>query len=420
MAELSLTPKQQQAHQISLNNTITLFGGAIRGGKSYWLLMEFLGLCFQYPKSRWVIVRRTGPVIESTILPTFQTQFLDKGIHQYIKSFNRQSLTVTFFNDSQIMFMSENYDTDKELNRFRGLEINGAGADEVNELHVETFYKLIERSGSWTNSPGCPIKILLTCNPTQGWVKELFYKPWVNGTLKNGWAYVPAKITDNPHIDKNYIESLKTLPSDQYQIFVNGDWNVQSLDTLFKLNEIKRFKMSDVPSELDGKLSFIDVADEGTDYFSMPMASIIGKKIFITEVLFTQDNVDITLHKSAGMINRHNPEWVWVESNNQGSVFIKMLRSEVNDGSKILPHATTSNKITRIILSHYYIVKYFYFLDETQYDQGSDYDRFMNNLLHFMKDGSSHHDDAPDSLSGLVKKIQVFLPDFFEAQTENS
>jgi hypothetical protein len=30
--------------------------------------------------------------------------------------------------------MSESYDSDKELNRFRGLEINGAGIDEINEI----------------------------------------------------------------------------------------------------------------------------------------------------------------------------------------------------------------------------------------------------------------------------------------------
>lgn len=323
-------------------------------------------------------------------------------------------MTATFINDSQIIFMAENFDQDKELNRFRGLEINGGGADEVNEIHVETFYKLIERAGSWTGAPGCPIKILLTCNPTQGWVKELFYKRFINNSLPYNWAYVPAKITDNPHVNKDYLESLKTLPIDQYKIFVDGDWNVQSTGALFKHSEIKRFKKKDLPKEYDGRLSFADIADEGEDFFSQPMAQLNKDKVFITEVIFTQDNVDITLLRSADMIKRNSPDYTWIETNNQGSVFIKMLRQEVDEPELLLPSISSSNKITRIILSHYYIVKYFHFLDESEYAEDSDYAKFMQNLFDFNKDGSSDHDDAPDSISGLVKRMQIYLPEFFE------
>lgn len=322
-------------------------------------------------------------------------------------------MTVTWSNGSQIIFMSENYDTDKELNRFRGLEVNGGGADEVNELHVETFYKLIERAGSWTGSKGCPIKILLTCNPTQGWVKDLFYKRYVNNTLPNGWAYVPAKITDNPYVNPKYLESLKTLPIDQYKIFVDGDWNVSAIGTLFKHSDLKRFKQSDLPKEFDGTLSFIDVADEGEDYFSQPIAKITDDKVFIIDVIFTQDNIDITLLRSADIINRNKPDYTWIETNNQGSVFIKMLRNEVAEPELLLPSITHSKKITRIILSYYYVKKYFYFLDESEYLPDSDYAKFMQNIFDFMKDGSSDHDDAPDSISGLLKRMQIYLPEFF-------
>ena len=171
----------------------------IRGGKSYWLLLTFITYCFKYPKSRWLIVRESMPTMERTILHTFQTKFLDIGFNQYVTNFNRQTMTVTWNNGSQIIFMAENYDADKELNRFRGLEINGAGVDEANEIREETFNKLIERSGSWIGSEGCPTKILLTCNPSQGWVKTKFYKRYEEQTLPDSWAYVPAKIFDNPY-----------------------------------------------------------------------------------------------------------------------------------------------------------------------------------------------------------------------------
>lgn len=233
--QIRITPttRQREAKIIADENLITLYGGAIRGGKSYWLLLTIITYCFQFPKSRWLIVRESLPTLKRTILNTFQTQFLDIGFQQYVKKFDHQELTVTWNNGSQIIFMSENYADDKELNRFRGLEINGAGADEVNELQEVTLNKLIERAGSWTGSPNCPIKILLTCNPSQGWVKKRFYIPYINNTLPHNIAYVGAKITDNPHVTEAYKESLKTLPKDQYKIFVEGDWDAFSVNKPF-------------------------------------------------------------------------------------------------------------------------------------------------------------------------------------------
>ena len=75
---------------------------------------------------------------------------------QFVKDFNNTSLVLTWNNGSQIIFMAEGYDTDKELNKFRGLEFNGAFIDEVNEVQEVTFDKIIERSGSWFGSQGCP------------------------------------------------------------------------------------------------------------------------------------------------------------------------------------------------------------------------------------------------------------------------
>ena len=99
--------------------------------------------------------------------------------------------------------------------------------DEINECQEVTLLKLIERAGSWQHSPGCPIRILATCNPTNNWVKDRFYDKWVKGTLPTGWAYVPAKISDNPHLSKEYVEGLKMLPLFQYKVFVEGEWDIQ-------------------------------------------------------------------------------------------------------------------------------------------------------------------------------------------------
>jgi len=220
------TDKQIEAHNLLEDNRIVLYGGAIRGAKSYWGCLEIITFCFKYPNSRWLMLRETMPTIKNTLLKTFTENFLNKGFDRYVKSFNQQTLILTWNNDSQIIFMAEGFDTDKDLNRFRGLEINGAFIDEVNEIQEVTFDKVVERSGSWFHSKECPTKILMSCNPSNNWVKTRFYDKWERNELPQGQAYIQAKITDNPYIPADYMESLKMLPRYQYMAFVEGDWNV--------------------------------------------------------------------------------------------------------------------------------------------------------------------------------------------------
>jgi len=173
-----------------------------------------------------LFLRETLPTLKRTLLITFN-EFVQNGFGQYIKDFNQQSLTVTLTNGSQFIFMAEGFDSDKELNRFRGLEINGAFIDEANEIQEMTFDKVIERSGSWFHSEGCPSKIVMTANPTNGWLKNRIYDKWQKDELPKGMEYIPAKIFDNPYIPADYLESLKMLPRYQYEVFVEGNWDIQ-------------------------------------------------------------------------------------------------------------------------------------------------------------------------------------------------
>jgi len=232
---MKLTAKQTKAYKSALysDKNVILFGGAIRGGKTYCLLITFISLASKYPKSRWVIVRQSLPTLEKTTLVTFN-ELLQQGLSEHIKNFNRNTNTVTFNNGSQLLFMSESYDQDKELNRFRGLECNGFGLEEVNEIREETFNKAIERAGSWQHAGQIKPLIFCTCNPTNGWVKERFYDRWVEDKLPNTWEYIPSLITDNSYLSQDYIDSLKANMTPQdYRKFVEGDWNVYKVSNAF-------------------------------------------------------------------------------------------------------------------------------------------------------------------------------------------
>jgi hypothetical protein len=251
------TDKQKEAHQLLKVNDVVLYGGAIRGAKSYWGGLEITGFCHTWDNSRWFMMRKDRVVLESTLLKTYVENFLDLGWSAYVKSFTQDDLVLTWNNNSQILFMGENYDRDKELNRFKGLEINGGFIDEINETQEVTYDKVIERAGSWFHAKPalingvlvkCPSKVLASCNPTQGWVKRRFYEPWERGELPDRVAYIQAKITDNPYVPAEYLESIKKLPRYQYKVFVEGDWNValKMGGEFYKTFELDQHVFSDV------------------------------------------------------------------------------------------------------------------------------------------------------------------------------
>ena len=191
-------PKQEEFLEaiFSNNYNFIMYGGAIRGGKTFAGLGALLLLCKMYPKSKWCVVRSTLQTLKLNTIPSF-TKICPTS---FVKKYNQDTQTVTLKNDSQIIFLGENYADDKELNRFKGLEVNGFLLEEVNELQQKTFYKCIERAGSQIIDKQPKPLILATCNPANNWVKELIYNSWKNNTLPTNWLYIPSKITDNPFI----------------------------------------------------------------------------------------------------------------------------------------------------------------------------------------------------------------------------
>jgi hypothetical protein len=208
---------------------VILYGGSIRGGKTFAGLGALVMLAKAYPNSRWAVVRKSLAVIKNNTLPAWNKIKPES----FIQSYNIAQQLVTFTNGSQLIFFSENYEEDKELDRWKGLEVNGFLLEECNEIQEVSFNKAIERRGSYVIPHGGkqpkPL-IIMTCNPTQGWVKKKFYTPWKEGELRKNWLYIPAKITDNPIVMKDtaYVEGLKDMPTYQYEVFVNGNWDIQN------------------------------------------------------------------------------------------------------------------------------------------------------------------------------------------------
>ena len=211
---------------VSKKFSTIIYGGSIRSGKTFAGLGALIILCKIYPGSRWIVVRKDLQTVKRNTLPSWEKI----KPHKYVESFDWSTMTASMTNGSKIMFFGENYDKDKDFNRWRGLECNGFLLEEINELQEGSYFKAIERAGSYIITElevQPPPLIMGTVNPTWNWVKERFYDPFKNGTLPENVKFILANIEDNHFIPAIYKESLKSLPKFEYAVFVEGNWDIQ-------------------------------------------------------------------------------------------------------------------------------------------------------------------------------------------------
>lgn len=206
------------------------FGGGIRGTKTFGCLGLLLTLCRVFPGSRWAVVRKDLPTLRRNTLPSYN-KLRAEHFPGFAGEVNQSDWTATCRNGSQILFFPESIETDPELDRWKGLEVNGFLLEEADELQERSFFKAIERAGAWIMAQGRtapPPYVFCTFNPNAGWPKRAFYEPWANGTIAPPYAFIPATAADNPFVPEAVREAWKNMPEADYKRFVQGDWDTLS------------------------------------------------------------------------------------------------------------------------------------------------------------------------------------------------
>lgn len=209
-----------------------MFGGGAGGGKTFVSLAILILLCKIYPNSKYFVIRESLPSLKRTTIPSF----LKLCPQSFIQTYNQTDQVVTFRNGSQLHFLPENYHQDKHLTRFDGIECNGFLIEEGQEINKKTFEKCKLRAGRHIID-GMAIQpkpiILVTCNPSQGWIKDVFHEPAMNGELPEDYYYLRSTMHDNPSLTDEYKSNMKNLDEVTYNIFVKGNWNILDVDRPF-------------------------------------------------------------------------------------------------------------------------------------------------------------------------------------------
>lgn len=331
MNELTLSPRQEEFVLAALSGHYNelLYGGAAGGGKSVVCVALVSLLSKMYPGSRWVFVRKDIPRMRDTIMRTW-TRFSPQPFFGPIKSGLHGSFISRAANGSEVTFMAEQADSDPELKRFGGLEVNGFFFEEGDECLERTWDIAGVRAGRWKATGGRqpkPIRVC-TCNPNLEWPKRKFYDPYKAGTISAPFFYLPAYMTDNPFLDADYLAAIESLPESIKQVMIRGDWdNAEIPDQLIKPAWVERAiergrKPGWAPPADARNMLGVDVARYGDD--ESVIARNLGWRALVElEGWLHLDNVELA-NKVAERVKRHSI----------GSAFVKV--DAIGNGSGVV------------------------------------------------------------------------------------
>ncbi len=221
-------PRQQMFHASAAK--YRLFGGAAGPGKSKALLMEAVQQANEHAGVNTLLMRRTFPELEGSLLLYFRRDVP----RELYRSYNDSKHTVTWWNGSTTRFGYSQGEND--IYQYQGAEFLFIGIDELTHFTLKQWQFLTSRNR-------CPVPETFPCmagasnpgNIGHAWVKAL----WIDRQPAAGmerpdeydpadYEFIPARVWDNPIYarDANYLKTLNGLPTRLRRAFLDGDWNV--------------------------------------------------------------------------------------------------------------------------------------------------------------------------------------------------
>lgn len=175
----------------------TLFGGAAGGGKSHGQLLDALRFAVVYPGSRQLMLRRTMPELERSLVPA-ALRLYPQSVASYKVSEHRWD----FINGSTLEF---GYcDAESDVTKYQSAEYDVIRFDELTHFTESQFTYLISRIRGANPHPK---QVKSTTNPGgigHQWVKSRYIDPMppdeVHAFDGETRLFLPARLKDNPFL----------------------------------------------------------------------------------------------------------------------------------------------------------------------------------------------------------------------------
>lgn len=227
---LNYSPTARQAAFHASSAHAVLYGGAMGGGKTRALTADALRAAVRYPGIRIGCFRRTFDELSESFLAELAKFDYAEALGA---RWNQGSHTLTFPNKSIIRFRYA--ETVQDASRRQGGEYQAIFFDEAGLVTGEVIEALEERQR--TSDPRIPVLGLrLAANPGDvghHYLKARFVDLTGYGDHEaldgqgRTVAFIPAKSTDNPHLDTAYEAQLAAISDPERRRAVrDGDWTV--------------------------------------------------------------------------------------------------------------------------------------------------------------------------------------------------
>ena len=218
------TPKQMEF--LRAKEDEVLYGGAAGGGKSDALLIFSILRRQTIPKSKGLILRRTFPELERSLI--LRSKELLSGAARW----QGQQKRWVFPNGSILEFGYCENETD--VFKYQSAEYEDICFDELTQFTEFQFSYLGSRLRTTKKGVRCFLRAATNPgNIGHGWVRNRFVDaaPWGQTYVdpESGLTrkFIPATLDDNPHIAKDdYERRLNALPDAERRALRYGDWDV--------------------------------------------------------------------------------------------------------------------------------------------------------------------------------------------------
>lgn len=222
------TPHPKQAEFLELvasqSKKCVLYGGARGGGKSWAFRRALVERAFEFPGSVGILLRRTFPDLRINHILKFMKELLP-GSYGY----SQQNHEFRFENGSLIVL---GYcKTDSDVTRYLGQEYDTIAIDEITQWQ-ELWLNWLMGSLRTTRPRVRPL-LLTSGNPGNighVWVKRRWIdRQFEQNERADDYAFIPAKVYDNPSLTENdpdYVKTLESLPDTLRRAWLDGDWDI--------------------------------------------------------------------------------------------------------------------------------------------------------------------------------------------------
>jgi phage terminase large subunit len=223
------TPRQKEADKAVDKYKYILYGGALGGGKSYWLRWEVLKRLLYY-YAQYGVKNVTGGLFCEDY-PALKDRHLSKikfEFPEWLGKYNSQDHNFVLnseFGSGVLAF--RNLD---DVSKYQSSEFAIEAVDELTKNLEDVFFFLRTRL-RWPGIPSWEWKFLGGTNPGSkghSWVK----RRWITREFepeeqeKDLFYFISAKAKDNPYLDEQYYRSLESLPEPLKKAFLEGDWDI--------------------------------------------------------------------------------------------------------------------------------------------------------------------------------------------------